>query len=196
MSLADVLNEVGRDRAFFEESNGGVTFSGGEPLSQIDFLDHLLEECKKEGVHTAVDTCGYASRKDFDRIMRKVDVFLYDIKVMSENVHKEYTGVSNRLILKNLTWLADHDCVILARLPVIPSINDDETNVNETGKFLQDNRIENIHILPYHRAGTAKYKGLGRKYELNNIRPPSEDELRRIGRKLEAFGLKVKIGGG
>lgn len=196
MSRAEVLSEIEKDEAFFEESNGGVTFSGGEPLWQIDFLDSLLEECRKKGVHTAVDTCGCASRKDFDRIIRKVDVFLYDIKVMNETVHKKYTGVSNKLILENFTRLADNRCSILARFPVIPGINDDETNVYETGEFLQKNGIENINLLPYHRAGTAKYRSLGRTYKLDKIRPPSEEELRRIKRKLGTFGLKVKIGGG
>jgi pyruvate formate lyase activating enzyme len=196
MDLAEVLNEIEKDKAFFEESNGGVTFSGGEPLLQIDFLDSLLKECKKKGIHTAVDTCGHAPRKDFDRIMRKVDVFLYDIKVMNDMVHKKYTGVPNKLILGNFTRLADHGCNILARFPVIPGINDDETNVNETGEFLRKNGIEIIHLLPYHKAGTSKYRSLGREYRLDNIRSPSEDELRRIERKLGTFGLKVRIGGG
>jgi len=196
MSLDEVLNEIEKDNAFFDESRGGVTFSGGEPLLQVDFLDCLLKECRKKGISTAVDTCGYASREDFGRIMRKVDVFLFDIKVMNEKVHKKYTGVSNKPILENLTWLAEHGCSISGRLPIIPRINDDETNVNETGEFLQKNGIENIHLLPYHRAGTSKYSSLGRKYKLNSIRSPSQDELRRIKRKLDTFGLKVKIGGG
>jgi pyruvate formate lyase activating enzyme len=143
-----------------------------------------------------VDTCGYAPKKDVARIMSKVDFFLFDIKVMDERVHKKFTGVSNKLILENFTQLADDGCNILVRFPVIPSINDDERNVNKTGEFLRKNGIENIHLLPYHRAGIAKYRSLGRRYKLNSVRSPSEEELRRIKRKLDTFGLKVKIGGG
>jgi pyruvate formate lyase activating enzyme len=195
-SLAEVTKEIEKDKAFYDESDGGVTFSGGEPLMQVDFLESLLEECRKRGIHTAVDTCGYAPKKDFAKIMSKVDVFLFDIKVMDERVHKKFTGVSNKLILENFTQLADDGCNILVRFPVIPSINDDGRNVNETGEFLRKNGIENIHLLPYHRAGIAKYRSLGRRYKLNSVRSPSEEELRRIKRKLDTFGLKVKIGGG
>ena len=195
-SLAEVTKEIEKDKAFYDESDGGVTFSGGEPLMQADFLESLLEECRKRGIHTAVDTCGYAPKKDFAKIMSKVDVFLFDIKVMDERVHKKFTGVSNKLILENFTQLADDGCNILVRFPVIPSINDDERNVNKTGEFLRKNGIENIHLLPYHRAGIAKYRSLGRRYKLNSVRSPSEEELRRIKRKLDTFGLKVKVGGG
>jgi pyruvate formate lyase activating enzyme len=195
-SEVEVMKEVEKDRAFYEESSGGVTFSGGEPLMQVDFLDCLLEKCRKENIHTAVDTCGYSSRSNFAKIMSKVDVFLYDIKVMDDRIHKKYTGVSNKLILENLAELADKGKSILARFPVIPSINDDQTNISKTGEFLCKNGIENIHVLPYHRAGTEKYRSLGRKYKLNRVKSPSDRELRRIKRKLQAFGLKVRIGGG
>ena len=195
-SEVEVMKEIENDKAFYEESNGGVTFSGGEPLMQVDFLDCLLAECRKENIHTAVDTCGYSSRKDFAKIMSKVDVFLYDIKLMDDRTHKKYTGVSNKLILENLTELADKGKSILARFPVIPGINDDETNVSKTGEFLCKNGIENIHVLPYHRAGAEKYRSLGRRYKLNRVKSPSDEELRLIKRKLQAFGLKVRIGGG
>jgi pyruvate formate lyase activating enzyme len=193
---AELMKEIEKDKAFYDESDGGVTFSGGEPLMQLDFLKHLLEECRKRSIHTAVDTCGYAPKEDIAKIMNKADLFLFDIKVMDEKVHKKFTGVSNKLILENFTQLADDGCNILVRFPIIPSINDDRRNVNRTGEFLRENGIENIHLLPYHRAGTAKYKSLGRRYKLNSVRPPSENDLKRVKRKLDTFGLKVKIGGG
>jgi len=196
MSAEGVIREIEKDRAFYDESDGGVTFSGGEPLMQVDFLESLLEECRKRNILTAVDTCGYAPKKDFARIASKVDFFLFDIKVMDEKVHKKFTGVSNKLILENFTQLANDGSNILVRFPVIPSINDDRKNVEKTGEFLRKNGIENIHLLPYHRAGIAKYRSLGRRYKLNSVRPPSEDELRRIKRRFDTFGLKVKIGGG
>jgi pyruvate formate lyase activating enzyme len=192
----EVMKEIEKDRAFYEESNGGVTFSGGEPLMQVDFLNCLLAECRKENIHTAVDTCGYSSRRNFAKIMNKVDVFLYDIKLMDDRTHKKYTGVSNKLILENLTELADKGKSILARFPLIPGINDDERNVSKTGEFLYKNGIEDIHVLPYHGAGAEKYRNLGRKYKLNRVKSPSDEELRLIKQKLQAFGLKVRIGGG
>jgi pyruvate formate lyase activating enzyme len=195
-SVAEVTKEIEKDKAFYDESGGGVTFSGGEPLMQMDFLEGLLEEFGKKGIHAAVDTCGYAPKRDFARIMGKVDFFLFDIKVMDEKVHKKFTGVSNKLILENFTQLADDGCNILVRFPVIPGINDDVRNVNRTGEFLRKNGVENIHLLPYHRAGIAKYGSLGRRYKLNSVRSPSEDELKRVKRKLDTFGLRVKIGGG
>jgi pyruvate formate lyase activating enzyme len=196
MTVGEVMREIEKDMPFYEESNGGVTISGGEPLMQLGFLADLLEECKKKNIHTAVDTCGYASKEAFDKIVDKVDVFLYDVKLTDNKRHKRYTGVSNKVILKNFERLARNGNSILVRLPIIPGINDDDENVSRTGHFLRRHDTENIHVLPYHRAGIEKYKSLGRAYKLKNIRSPSDEELRLIKKKLEVYGLKVRIGGG
>lgn len=191
-----VLEEIVKDKVFFEESNGGATFSGGEPLMQIDFLKELLKGCVKEGVHTALETCGYASREDFDKVVEKVDLFLYDLKVMNNRIHKKYMGVSNRLILENFARLADNCCNILVRFPVISGVNDDDENVAEMGDFLRKNGVGDVQVLPYHRAGIEKYRSLGRRYGLNSVESPSDQRLKRIMLSLQGFGLNVKIGGG
>ena len=191
-----VLQEIIKDKIFFEESNGGVTFSGGEPLMQTDFLKELLNGCEKEGVNTALETCGYASREDFDVVMEKIDLFLYDLKVMNDQVHKRFTGVSNRLILENFARLADSGCSIMVRFPVISGVNDDDENVAEMGDFLRRNGVSDIQVLPYHRAGIEKYRSLGRRYRLNSVESPSEERLKNIMLSLQGFGLNVKIGEG
>ncbi len=196
LGVEAVLEEIVKDKVFFEESNGGVTFSGGEPLMQVDFLKELLKGCEKEGIHTALETCGYASREDFDKVVEKVDLFLYDLKVMNDWVHKRYTGVSNRLILGNFARLANSGRSILVRFPVISGVNDDNENVAEMGDFLRRNGVGDIQVLPYHRAGIEKYRSLGRRYGLNKVESPSDERLKRIMLSLEDFGLNVKIGGG
>ena len=196
VSLEEVLREIDKDSIFYDESEGGVTASGGEPLLQLDFLNTLLKECKDRNIRTAVDTCGYASHDAIDKISDRVDLFLYDIKTMDEKKHVKYTGVSNRPILENLKRLAENGSNIQVRFPIIPGINDDKENVTETAEFVASCRIKNISLLPYHRAGIEKYKGLSRAYKLKKIQTPSDQDLNLIEEELEAFGLKVRIGGG
>jgi len=196
MSPDEVLGEIDKDSIFYDESKGGVTVSGGEPLLQIDFLDALLKECKDRGIRTAVDTCGYASHDAIDKIIDEVDLFLYDIKTMDEKKHMKYTGVSNKLILENLKRLAEHGSSIQIRFPIIPGINDGKENVTAAAEFIASCRIKNISLLPYHRAGIEKYKGLNRTYKLKKIQSPSDRDLHLIEEEFEIFGLKVKIGGG
>jgi pyruvate formate lyase activating enzyme len=196
VSLKEVLREINKDSIFYDESKGGVTVSGGEPLLQLDFLDALLKECKDRNIRTAVDTCGYASHDAIDKISDKVDLFLYDIKTMDEKKHMKYTGVSNKPILENLKRLAKDGSNIQIRFPIIPGINDDKGNVTATAEFVASCRIENISLLAYHRAGIEKYKGLSRAYKLKKIQTPSDQDLHLIEEELEVFGLKVRIGGG
>jgi pyruvate formate lyase activating enzyme len=195
MTVNEVMKELEKDMPFYEESKGGVTFSGGEPLLQLDFLAEVLEECKKKSIHTAVDTCGFASKEAFDKIRDKVDVFLFDIKLIDDKKHKKYTGVSNKPILENFRRLAKEGSNILVRFPVIPGINDDERNVTETGRFMRSQGVEDIHILPYHKAGIEKYRNLGRTYRLRKLESPSDKKTTLIKKKLQASGLKVRIGG-
>jgi pyruvate formate lyase activating enzyme len=196
ISVKDLVKEVEKDALFYAESNGGITLSGGEPLLQIDFLVALLEECKERNIHTAVDTCGYAPHKAFDRISDRTDLFLYDIKTMNDKKHKKYTGVSNKLIHENLKRLAENERNIEVRFPIIPNINDDGDNIMRTAEFLLSCGVKQVSLLPYHRAGTEKYKSLNRAYKLKRIQSPSNEDLGMVKEKLETFGLKVKIGGG
>ncbi len=195
-SVDEVVEAIERDVAFYEESEGGVTFSGGEPLLQPDFLEALLSECNERGIHTTLDTSGYASQKVVDSVSRKVDLFLYDLKSMDDARHKKYTGVSNKLVLKNLQRLVKNGCDVAVSLPIIPGANDCEENVRRTGEFISSlQNVKYVSLLPYHKAGVAKYKNLGRHYRLEKVQPPSPREIDMLRERLEAFGLKVRIGG-
>jgi len=196
VTVKDILTETEKDTAFYEESHGGVTFSGGEPLVQPDFLNALLNEFKKREIHTALDTSGYASYSILNRICGKVDLFLYDIKLMDDAKHRKYTGVSNKPILDNLKKLAKNESDIAISLPIITNINDNETNITKTGEFISSlSHVQQVSLLPYHKTAADKYKNLGRQYKLKRIQPPSNEKLKTIREKLETFGLTVKTGG-
>jgi len=192
----EILREIEKDVAFYDESDGGVTFSGGEPMMQPDFLNELLEECKKRNIRTALDTCGYASWETVNRMKDKVDLFLYDVKVMDDRRHKKYTGVSNKLILRNFVRLADGGSSISIRFPIVPSVNDDAESVAKMAEFGLSHGVKQMYLLPYHRAGIEKYRSLDRPYKLDNLESPSEKKMQQIKEKLITRGLDVKIGGG
>jgi pyruvate formate lyase activating enzyme len=197
MSVKEILEEIEKDRTFYEESGGGVTFSGGEPLMQPDFLNTLLNECKERAIHTTLDTCGFAQYDIIDRMRDKVDLFLYDIKTMDDKRHREYTGASNEQILRNLKNLAENGSRIVISFPIIPGINDDDKNVTRTAEFISSlPNIQQVNLLPYHRAGIEKYKSLGKPYKLDKMQPPSNQKVKSVKRKMEAFGIRVGIGGG
>jgi pyruvate formate lyase activating enzyme len=196
MDVKEVMREIDKDLAFYNESDGGITFSGGEPLLQISFLSALLDECQKKNVDTAVDTSGYAPRESVEKIKDKVGLFLYDIKVMDDKKHRKYTGVSNKQIVENFKRLAENGSNIFVRLPIVPGINDDEENVKRTGEFISSHGVKRTCLLPYHRGGIEKYRGLSRAYKLKATATPSDQKLTLIKKQLEGFGLDVKIGGG
>ena len=195
VSVDDVIKEVEKDLIFYEESGGGATFSGGEPLSQSEFLGALLDGCKEKKIHTAVDTSGYIPWKILERLNSKIDLFLYDLKIMDDKRHKKYTGVSNNLILENLKKLCLVHHNIFIRFPIIPGINDDDQNIREMGEFLSSLKIAQINLLPYHFMGIDKYKRLERIYKLADIHSPSKEKLSDISTILRNFNLKVKLGG-
>jgi len=192
----EILREIEKDIAFYDESGGGVTFSGGEPLMQPDFLNALLEGCRKRNIRTALDTCGYASWETVNRMKNKVDLFLYDIKFMDDRTHKKYTGASNKLILRNFERLADGGSSISIRLPIIPGVNDDTESVAKMAEFALSHGVKQMCLLPYHRAGIEKYRSLDRPYKLENLRSPSDKKMQQIKEKLITRGLDVRIGGG
>jgi pyruvate formate lyase activating enzyme len=197
MSEREVLEEIEKDQAFYEESGGGVTFSGGEPLMQPDFLNALLKECKERAIHTTLGTCGHARYEIIRRIRDKVDLFLYDIKTLDSRKHRKYAGVSNQQILRNLKKLAENGSQIVISFPIIPGINDDDKNVTRTAEFVGSlPNIQQVNLLPYHRGGIEKYKSLGKPYKLDKIQPPSNKKIESVKEKIEAFGTKVAVGGG
>lgn len=156
----EVLAEVIKDKAFYHNSNGGVTFSGGECMLQIEFLTEILKLCKENGIHTAVDTAGNVPWDYFKRILPFTDLFLYDIKVFSKEKHEKYTGVSNELILNNLKFLFESGTKIWIRIPIIPTVNDSEEEMKKIKEFLSPYKPQKIELLPYHRMGENKYSAL------------------------------------
>jgi pyruvate formate lyase activating enzyme len=195
LTIEEVIKEIEKDLVFYEESGGGVTFSGGEPLGQSEFLEGLLNGCREKKIHTAVDTSGYISWEILNKISPKVDLFLYDLKLMDIERHKKYTGVSNEIILENLKKLSSVHHNIFVRFPVIPGINDDYQNIKETGEFLSSLKIAQVNLLPYHYIGIDKYKRLGRTYKLITTQPPLEEKLSEISGILRKFNLNVKLRG-
>lgn len=194
MTVEEVMDEIKKDIVFYEESGGGVTFSGGEPFSQPDFLYDLLMACKNEKIHTAIETCGFTDSENILKIRDFVDLFLYDIKILDSDLHEKFTGVKNELIFKNLNLLKGKNVII--RIPLIPHINDDINQVQLLGEFLSFNGFNEIHILPYHKVGSEKLKRLNTsKTPFYFVETPSEDAIRTIVQKLKKFNLNVKVGG-
>jgi pyruvate formate lyase activating enzyme len=195
VSAVELLDEIEKDRVFFEESGGGVTFSGGEPLAQPEFLAEVLELCRKKEIHTAVDTCGFAVPQVLDRIAPKVDLFLFDLKTMDEQKHIASTGESNQLILENLRRLAASGRKIVVRIPIVPGLNDDEENIRQTAGFLRTlEGISEISLLPYHRLGRGKSRGIETASASPEFSLPTEESLERIKTGLESCGFRVRRG--
>ena len=172
-TVEEVLSEILKDKAYYGES-GGVTFSGGECMLQIDFLKAILEKCKENGVHTAVDTAGNVPWEYFEKILPYTDLFLYDVKCISEDLHKEGTGVSNRLILENLQKLSENKAEIIVRVPVIPEFNGNDYEMQKIADYLKDLRIKKVELLPYHAMGEHKWTAIGMEAKRFSI-PRSED---------------------
>ena len=195
-SVDDVMTQILKERIFFDQSGGGVTLSGGEPLYQPDFATALLKECKRHEVHTAVDTCGFVSPSVLMEAAALADLFLYDVKHMDPEKHREYTGVDNEVILSNLAALGETGALIYARIPFIPGVNTDENNMRSAGAFLRKVRgVAKVNLLPYHGAAEDKHRRWNVEYKLKGLRAPSEDALKQAAAILEGFGLKVEIGG-
>jgi pyruvate formate lyase activating enzyme len=196
VSAADIAGLIEKDVAFYDQSEGGVTFSGGEPLMQPGFLLELLDVCGDLDLHRTVDTTGYADPELLMKVAQKTDLFLYDLKIMDAEKHRTYTGVSNERILANLKRLAQSGARIQLRMPVILGINSDAENIAQTADFVHSLRgVEHISLLPFHDSARSKYRRLGMHWVSAQIPPPSAELLQRIAARLEKFGLKVTIGG-
>lgn len=194
ISATEVLREVLRDRVFYDESGGGVTFSGGEPLAQPEFLLEMLEACKAEGLHTAVDTCGLAATHQLLAIAPVTDLFLYDLKLIDDVRHRAFTGTSNTLILENLRVLGTvHPCVWI-RVPVVPGVNDAVENLTAAAAFAaRIPSVRQVNLLPYHRNGAAKSHRLGR--ESIGASAPSDEAMADAWQVFARAGLNTFIGG-
>jgi pyruvate formate lyase activating enzyme len=196
VTAQEVMKEIEKDKIFFDESGGGITCSGGEPLMQLDFLEALLKEIGKKNIHVTLDTSGYVPFEDLDRISDKVDLFLYDLKIIDDEKHEKYTGVSNRLILNNLRKLAEGEKSIAVRIPLVSGINDDDQSIHMFVDFLQSlKNIKQINVLPYHKGGCEKYKRLRKEKLPKTFQSPSDGRIEEIKKTLTDSGFSVKTGG-
>lgn len=194
ISPKELIKEIEKDIIFFEESGGGVTFSGGEPLMQDEFLLETLKLCKQKGIHTCVDTCGYAPKDAYRNISEYTDIFLYDIKHMDSSLHQSQTGVGNEMVLNNLELLSNMGKNIIVRYPLIPEFNISEKNINKTIEFIKQlTNISAIHLLPYHNLGKEKYVDIGRVNPLIDKPDMMKDEADKVAAIFLKEGLKCKV---
>ena len=194
--MGEVMEVVDRDRLFMDESGGGVTFSGGEPLLQAEFLAEMLRECKRRELNTAVDTSGYGAAELVKAILPDVDLFLFDLKIMDESEHQKYVAVSNRRILANLKILAESAAKTVIRFPVIPRITDGSANLEAMAEHLASLKtIREIHLLAYHRYAAAKYERLGMENRMAGVEAPTGERMREIEELFRRHGFVVHLGG-
>jgi pyruvate formate lyase activating enzyme len=191
----DLIKTIQSDTIFYDESGGGVTFSGGEPLMQPEFLREMASRSKDASIHTALDTSGYAPQKVLLEILPFIDLVLYDIKIMDDALHQKYTGVSNRPILENLEMLIESGKEVRLRFPVIPGITDTDKNLREIKNYLAPfNRIKHIDLLSYHDISRGKYKRFGKDDKMGSQKL-QEGSLDRIQKQFESLGFQTQVGG-
>jgi pyruvate formate lyase activating enzyme len=195
-SVDEIMAAIIKDIPFYDQSQGGVTFSGGEPLMQPRFLEALLDACGRLGIHRAVDTCAYVQTELLLSVAAQTEVFLLDLKHMDSDQHLRFTGVPNALILKNIRLLAQQGKNIQIRIPLIDGVNSGEENIRKSGEFIASlATVESVDLLPYHSMATAKYQKLKQKNPGENLSPASQQKIAYAAKLLAAMGLKVHLGG-
>ena len=198
LSCEQVEEKVDKDLPFYKNSGGGITFSGGEPLLHPQFIARIAKYYREKELSTAVETCGFVPWENFEIALPWIDWFLFDIKFIDSRKHEKYCGRGNQPILENLQKLSrDGRCHIIVRIPIIPGINDEKSDLALVGAFLgkRKDRLAGVHILPYHNYGSSKYDALGIPYQLSDLESPTDEYMQQIRGTLEQYGLKVQIGG-
>lgn len=197
VTVGEVLQEVERDRSYYVRSGGGLTLSGGESLTQPEFAVALLRAAKAKGISTAMESTGFADFSVIERYLPYLDAYLMDIKHVDSSKHEAFTGRPNGKILENAKKIAEYGGVeLVIRTPVIPTFNATEEEIDAIASFAASlSGVKRMHILPYHRIGSDKYAGLGRKYELEGIEPPSQELMDRLLQVVLSHGLDGQIGG-
>ena len=196
-SVEDLLQVIERERPFFDQSGGGVTFSGGEPLLHPEFLCEILDACGQRGIHRTVDTSGLVKTKTLLEVAERTDLFLYDLKLMDSGRHKEWTGAGNKRILKNLRALAEFGANIRIRIPLIRGVNDDDGNIEATAALvagLPGPRKE-VNLLPYHNVAGGKFEKLGKSLSTQEMSAPDTKDLARVVSVFSDYGLTATVGG-
>lgn len=197
MSVAGIMDEIEKQRVFFDQSGGGVTFSGGEPLLHPEFLIELLDECGRRGIHRAVDTAGFVNTAVLLDVAKRTDLFLFDLKMMDSEKHREWIGVPNGKILENLKILAESGARINIRIPLIGGVNDDDENLTESARFVASlfGEKKKVNLLPYHKIAQAKYQKLGRPDDFRLLEEPTKEVQRTAVAIFEQYGIQAEIGG-
>jgi pyruvate formate lyase activating enzyme len=191
-----LMNELERDRIFMDESNGGISFSGGEPLHQADALFRMLELSRERNIHTTVDTSGYTTPERMEKVCELSDLIYYDLKSMNSEKHKTYTGVPNRKILENLERTAESGTEVVVRIPVVSGFNDLDQDLEPMRDFLRGlNGLKAVDILPYHPFGTHKYKRFNKENKQNGFKTPSKDRIAEIKQMFSDSGFRTRVGG-
>lgn len=195
LDVNEIMQEIEKERVFFEQSGGGVTFSGGEPMMHPDFLVRLLEECGSKGIHRAVDTAGLVSTEVLLRVAARTDLFLYDLKMMDAERHRKWTGVSNEKILENLRILAESGAQVIIRIPLVGGVNDDAENLEATARFIASlaGYKKQVNLLPYHKIAQTKYGKLGRPEEFQLFSEPTKSKLEEAIAIFQNFGIVATI---
>ena len=195
LSPDEVIMEIERDKHFYDTSGGGMTVSGGEPLSQADFTAELLSRCSGLGIPTILDTCGVAPFDDLDKCLEFTDHVYFDVKVVDDEKHKRLTGSSNRLILENLRRLGDSGKPLTIRIPLVKGLNDSPEDVSSFIDLIESlpppTNLCRIEIIPYHKTGESKYRSIGLEYELKSQEIHSQEDLESIVALFKARGLTV-----
>jgi pyruvate formate lyase activating enzyme len=191
MSAKEVMEEIEKDEIFYAESGGGITFSGGEPLLQAKALCEIMEHCSGKGYHTAIDTSGHAEPTALKMTMELADLWLFDLKLMDDQLHVEYTGVSNELALFNLELLAREGEEILIRFPLIPGITDDKKNLGAIVNKMDKLGLQKIEVLPYHSIARDKYHRMDKHYLLGDLEDPEKETIKEIKEFFALKGLSV-----
>ena len=197
VTVEELLETISQDDFYYRRSGGGVTLSGGECLNQPDFAPHLLHACHDMGYSTAIETTGYQKWEIIEKYLEHLDYVLMDIKHMDSEKHKEFTGVSNELILENARKIAESGKVkLIIRTPVIPTFNHTPEEIRAIAEFAASlPGVEEHHLLPYHRLGQGKYDGLGRCYTMDGIEPMDTEYVNMLLEVAKKSGLKCQIGG-
>jgi len=197
MQVDEIMAEIEKERVFFEQSGGGVTFSGGEPLLHSEFLIKLLDECGSRGIHRTVDTAGFVNTGILLKVAKRTDLFLFDLKLMNSGKHQAWVGVPNEKILENLKILAESGANIIVRIPLIGNVNDDFENMNETAQFVAalSGNIKEVNLLPYHKIAQSKYQKLGRSTVFMLLEEPTKAAQNQAVNIFQEYGIKVSIGG-
>ncbi len=195
LSVEQVMEVVERDLVYYRNSGGGVTFCGGEPTMQHQFLLACLKSCRDAGIHTALDTCGHVKWPVLEEMLPFVDLFLYDIKHMDSARHKELTGVGNELIFENLRAISQRRKPVWIRIPLIPDCNASEDHLRSVAEFVAPlEAVEKITLLPYNVVTGARYQSIGEKYQLEQIVPHSKDEEKALAKMMSSLGKKAEVG--